>query len=163
MRRMRIPILIIALIVMAAAGGRAQQPQFGAGPPAQYSGYAFVECTAANAPAVRLVLMQGVVPAALPAAAPRPSLAVVLPGSPGNIDTSVGKEIALSKDPAAPGIVSCPVVGQCVLAETGAVTIERRGEDGALTGQFRATWPPIPQRTGKFTVAWRDSGKTCGS
>lgn len=157
---MRIPALIFALILISGSGSRAQQPQFGSGPPAQYSGYAFVECTASNAPAVRLVLLQGVVPATLPASAPRPSLAIVLPGT---SDAIAGKEIALSKDPAGMGtIVSCPVVGSCVPAETGAVTIEKRSDDGAMTGQFRATWPPVPQRSGKFTVAWRDSGKTCG-
>jgi hypothetical protein len=158
---MRIVVLIAAFVIVAAVPtGRAQAPQFSQGAPAQYSGYAFVECTASNAPAVRLVLLQGVVPATLPASAPRPSLALVLAG---NTESLVGKEIALSRDAAGPGrIISCPVVGDCVPAETGAVTLERRADDGALTGQFRATWPPIPQRTGKFTVGWRDSGKSCG-
>jgi hypothetical protein len=159
---MRVAVLIVGLVFLAAPAGIAQQsgPQFGGGGAAQYNGYAFVECTASNAPAVRLVLMQGLVPAALPASAPRPSLALILPGG---VDGIAGKEIALSKDPAGAGrILSCPVVGDCVPAETGTVTLQPRGADGALSGEFRATWPPIPQRTGKFTVAWRDSGKTCG-
>jgi len=161
MRRMRtLPFVIAALFLSTPTGAQQAAPQFGGNPPANYGGYAFVECTATNKPAVRLVLMQGVVPAALPATAPRPFLAVILPGT---VDTITGKDIALSKDPAGPGtIVSCPVVGSCVAAETGTVNIQRRAEDGAMTGEFRATWPPIPLRIGKFTVGWRDSGKTCG-
>lgn len=159
---MRIAVLIVAFVFCAVPAGLAQQggPTFGGAAATQYRGYAFVECTASNAPAVRLVLLQGVVPATLPAGAPRPSLALVLPGS---ADSVAGKEITLSKDPAGPGrIVSCPVVGDCVPAEKGTVTLEPRGADGAFKGQFRATWPPIPERTGTFTVGWRDSGKACG-
>jgi hypothetical protein len=159
---MRSGVLIVAFLFLAVPAGVAQQGGggFGGGGGAQYSGYAFEECTASNAPALRLVLLQGLVPATLPASAPRPSLAIILAGI---TEGSVGKEIQISKDPASAGrMLSCPVVGDCVVAETGAVTIERRGEDGTLTGQFRATWPPIPQRTGKFTVGWRDSGKKCG-
>ena len=159
---MRVAALIVAVVIFAAPAGTAQQggPQFGGGGAAQYNGYAFVECTASNAPAVRLVLLQGVVPATLPASAPRPSLALILPGT---ADSVSGKEIKLSKDPAGTGqIVSCPVVGSCVPAETGTVTLAARGADGAMSGEFRATWPPIPERRGKFTVGWRDSGKTCG-
>lgn len=158
---MRTAVLVMAAISIAASTGAQQAaPQFGGGAPAQYSGYAFVECTASNMPAVRLVLLQGVVPATIPATPPRPSLALVLPGT---VNSIVGREIALSKDPSGSGtIVSCPVVGSCVPAETGAVSIERRADDGAMTGEFRATWPPVPQRSGKFTVGWRDSGKTCG-
>jgi hypothetical protein len=159
---MRVAVLILALVFCAVPRGSAQQggPQFGGGGPANYNGYAFVECTAANTPAVRLVLLQGVVPAALPATAPRPSLALVLTGSPDSIS---GKEITLSKDPGGPGqVVSCPVVGSCVPAEKGTVKLEPRGSDGSFKGQFAGTWPPIPERTGKFSVAWRDTGKTCG-
>jgi hypothetical protein len=145
----------------AIQAGTAQSlPQIGGGGGANYLGYAFVECSAANKPAVRLVLMQGVVPKDLPASAPRPSLAVILPGAP---DSIAGKEVAVSKDPAGAGqLVSCPVVGACVPAETGTVTLEPRGADGSYKGQFKATWPPIPERLGKFSVGWRDSGKTCG-
>jgi hypothetical protein len=159
---MRKAVLILAgvLLAMPAGGAQTGGPQFGGGGATQYNGYAFVECTAANKPAVRLVLLTGVVPATLPASAPRPSLALILPGT---ADTVSGKEIALSKDPAGAGqIVSCPVVGSCVPAETGTVTLAARGGDGAMSGEFRATWPPIPERRGKFTVAWRDSGKACG-
>ncbi len=160
---MRVAVFIFAFVLLAGPAGIAQQggPQFGGGGAAQYGGYAFVECTATNAPAVRLVLMQGVVPPALPASAPRPSLAVILPGSP---DAIAGKkDVPLSKDPAGPGrIVSCPVVGECVPAEKGVVTLEPRGADGTYKGEFKATWPPIPERAGKFSVGWRDSGKTCG-
>jgi hypothetical protein len=148
-------------VLSAAPAGIAQQggPQFGGGQVGNYNGYAFVECTAEKKPAVRLVLLQGVVPPALPASAPRPSLAVILPGSP---DSIAGKEVTLSKDPAGPGqIVSCPVVGACVVAEQGTVTLEARGADGGYKGQFKGTWPPIPERQGRFNVAWRDSGKSC--
>jgi hypothetical protein len=158
---MRVAAFILAFVLSAVLPGMAQQggPQFGGGGAAQYNGYASVECTVSNEPAVRLVLLQGIVPATLPASAPRPSLALILAGS---ADSIAGKEIALSKDPAGPGrIVSCPVVGDCVPAEKGTVTLEPRGADGAFTGQFKATWPPIPERAGKFTVGWRDSGKTC--
>ena len=159
---MRVAVFMLLFAFGTVPAGTAQTglPQFGGGGGANYGGYAFVECTAASKPAVRLVLMQGVVPKDLPASAPRPSLAVILPGSP---DTIAGKEVTVSKDPAGPGqMVSCPVVGACVVAETGTVTLEPRGSDGTYKGQFKATWPPIPERTGKFTVAWRDSGKTCG-
>src|SRR5918993_1449514 len=114
---MRVAVFILAFVFCAVPRGIAQQggPQFGGGGPANYNGYGFVECTAANTPVVRLVLLQGVVPAALPATAPRPSLALVLTGSP---DSIAGKDILLSKDPAGPGqVVSCPVVGSCVPAE----------------------------------------------
>lgn len=158
---MRKAVLIISVTLATAPTGTAQSlPQFGGGGSVNYVGYGFVECTAANKPAVRLVLMQGVVPPTLPASAPRPSLAVILPGSP---DSVAGKEVTVSKDPAGPGqMVSCPVVGACVVADTGTVTIEPRGSDGTYKGQFKATWPPIPERQGKFNVTWRDSGKTCG-
>jgi hypothetical protein len=158
---MRTAIFFVALVCSAPVG-HAQQggPQFGGGATANYGGYAFVECTAANKPAVRLVLMQGVVPKDLPASAPRPSLAVILPGSPDGI---AGKEVTVSKDPAGPGqIVSCPVVGACVPAEKGTVTLQPRGSDGTFKGEFKATWPPIPERAGRFSIGWRDSGKTCG-
>jgi len=156
----RVALLLIVFALCAVPGGTQSLPQFGGGGSVNYVGYAFAECTAANKPAVRLVLMQGVVPPALPASAPRPSLAVILPGGP---DSVAGKEVTVSKDPAGPGqMVSCPVVGACVVAETGTVTIEPRGSDGTFKGQFKATWPPIPERSGKFSVAWRDSGKTCG-
>jgi len=87
-------------------------------------------------------------------------LALILTGSPDSIS---GKDIPLSKDPAGPGqVVSCPVVGSCVPAEKGTVKLEPRGSDGSFKGQFAGTWPPIPERSGKFSVAWRDSGKRCG-
>lgn len=159
---MRTAVLMVAFALCAGLTGHAQQggPQFGGGGATNYNGYAFVECTAANAAAVRLVLLQGVVPPALPASAPRPSLAVILTGSPDSIG---GKEVPLTKDPAGPGqIVSCPVVGSCVPAEKGTVTLQPRGSDGTFKGEFKATWPPIPERQGRFSVAWRDSGKTCG-
>ena len=159
---MRIAVFMLLFALCAVPTGTAQTglPQFGGGGAANYGGYAFIECTAANKPAVRLVLMQGVVPKDLPASAPRPSLAVILPGSP---DTIAGKEVTVSKDPAGPGqMVSCPVVGACVVAETGTVTLEPRGSDGTYKGQFKATWPPIPERSGKFSIGWRDSGKSCG-
>ncbi len=111
---MRVALLVILFALCAIPTGTAQSlPQFGGGGAANYGGYAFVECTAANKPAVRLVLMQGVVPKDLPASAPRPSLAVILPGNP---DSVAGKEVTVSKDPAGPGqMVSCPVVGACVV------------------------------------------------
>ena len=158
--RVAVFMLLFALCLVPAGNAQTGLPQFGGGAAANYGGYAFVECTAANKPAVRLVLMQGVVPAALPASAPRPSLAVILPGTP---DSIAGKDVSVSKDPAGPGqMVSCPVVGACVVAETGTVTLEPRGADGSYQGQFKATWPPIPERLGKFSISWRDSGKTCG-
>jgi hypothetical protein len=159
---MRVAVFMLLFALCAVPAGTAQTglPQFGGGQAANYVGYAFVECTAAKQPAVRLVLMQGVPPKDLPASAPRPSLALILPGSP---DSIAGKDATLSKDPAGAGqIVSCPVVGACVPAETGTVTLEPRGADGTYKGQFKATWPPIPERQGKFSVTWRDSGKTCG-
>ena len=159
---MRVAVFMVLFALCAVPAGTAQTglPQFGGGQAANYVGYAFVECTAANTPAVRLVLMQGVPPKDLPASAPRPSLALILPGGP---DSIAGKDATLSKDPAGAGqIVSCPVVGACVPAETGMATLEPRGADGTYKGQFKATWPPIPERQGKFSVTWRDSGKTCG-
>ena len=158
---LRVAFFMILFAFCAMPTGTAQSlPQFGGGGAANYGGYAFVECTPASKPAVRLVLMQGVVPKDLPASAPRPSLAVILPGSP---DSVAGKEVTVGKDPAGPGqVLSCPVVGACVVAATGTVTLEPRGGDGTYKGQFKATWPPTPERQGKFSVAWRDSGKTCG-
>ena len=69
----RVALLLIVFALCAVPGGTQSLPQFGGGGGATYVGYAFVECTAANTPAVRLVLLQGVPPKDLPASAPRPS------------------------------------------------------------------------------------------
>ena len=145
---MRVALFVTVFGLCSVPAGTAQSlPQFGGGGAVNYVGYAFVECTAANQPAVRLVLMQGVVPPTLPASAPRPSLAVILPGSP---DSVAAKEVTVSKDPAGPGqMVSCPVVGACVPAETGTVTVEPRGADGSLQGPVQGDMAADPGAPGQ--------------
>ena len=153
---MRAAVFILAFLLAAAPTGVAQQggPQIGGGGPANYNGYGFVECTVSNTPAVRLVLLQGVVPAALPTSAPRPSLALILTGAPNSI---AGKEMNLSKDPAGPGrIVSCLWSATASPPNRVSSRWNRAAPTGTFKGQFKGTWPPIPERTGKFSVAWRD-------
>ena len=76
---------------------------------ANYGGYAFVECTAANKPAVRLVLMQGVVPRTF-----RERAAYVANGDPAGQSDSIAGKVTMSKDRPVLARWCRPVVGACV-------------------------------------------------
>jgi hypothetical protein len=58
--------------------------------------------------------------------------------------------------------LSCPVVGSCAPAQSGALSITGRSENGNLTGEFGAQWAIGAPRMGRFTLMWRDSQAKCG-
>lgn len=126
------------------------------------SAYSYADCSATNTPQVRIVLYTGVVPATLPASAPTPAVHLVFNGT---ADKLVTTPITIAVDAMKGGpnaaALSCPVVGDCVPATSGTVTVQR-GADGALTGQYSAQWPIGPPRTNRFTAVWKESTKKCG-
>ena len=77
---MRVALLVILFALCAIPTGSAQTglPQFGGGGGANYGGYAFVECTAANKPGGAAGADAGVVPRG----APRERAAAVAGGDP---------------------------------------------------------------------------------
>lgn len=163
---------VLSAVLLVAASVSAQQPGGrgaggrgpGAGGPGPVNAYAYAECGPANAPAVHLVVLTGPIPAAIPASTPQPSVKLVF--NTGADAFADAKTVTISADAAKGGpnalALSCPVVGECVAAQSGTVSIQRRAEDGALTGNYQATWPGAPPRTARFTAAWRESGKKCG-
>jgi hypothetical protein len=168
----RLSFVLVAVLLLAAPAGKAQQPAgrggggrgAAAGGSVPINAYAYAECGPANAPAVHLVVLTGPIPAAVPASTPQPSVKLVF-------NTSVdhfaeAQTVTISTDAAKGGpnalALSCPVVGDCVPAQSGTVSIQRRADDGALAGSYQATWPGSPQRTARFAAAWRESGKKCG-
>ena len=126
------------------------------------SAYSYADCSATNTPQVRIVLYTGLVPATLPASAPTPAVHLVFNGT---ADKLVTTPITIAVDAMKGGpnaaALSCPVVGDCVPATSGTVTVQR-GADGALTGQYSAQWPIGPPRTNRFTAQWKESTKKCG-
>ena len=143
-----------ASLVLAATAVYAQS--------ANYSGYAYTDCGPADGAAVRLVLVQGVVPAGVPDRLPRPSIDVLVNGA---LDAVAGHPITIGPENT-PGVAavarSCPVVGRCAVADSGTLSLTR-GADGALTGEFKAQWGTTPERQGKFDVEWRDHSPLCGT
>jgi hypothetical protein len=57
------------------------------------------------------------------------------------------------------------VVGSCSRARTGTLSLQRRAEEGELTGEFRMRWPDEAARQtdiiGKFTARWLASDAAC--
>ena len=163
--------LLLAPIALAAQAPQAPQGQ-GAGPlaglfpeqqgpPANYRGYGRNDCGPADGPAVRLTVLQGVVPDGVPRTPPRPSIEIIVYAP---VDKVVGQQLTIAPKPAAGGAVamSCPVVGACAPADAGVMTITGRGDNGSLTGEFRAKWAIGAPRAGRFTVDWRQSVNVCG-
>src|SRR5215510_14023407 len=83
--------LLLAPLLLAPQAGRGQppaQPQGSGplaglfpeqtGPPANYRGYGRNDCSTADGPAVRLTVLQGVVPEGVPRTPPRPSIELVI-------------------------------------------------------------------------------------
>jgi len=130
------------------------------GPPANYLGYAFIQCGPANAPGLRIVALQGLIPEGIPKAPPRPSIELVIPGT---VETAIGKQFTVVPKPSAESAVafSCPVVGDCAPAENGALVVTSRTGSGALVGEFKAKWGIGAVRAGRFTAAWRESQEKC--
>src|SRR5262245_10346373 len=126
------------------------------GPPANYRGYGRNDCSTADGPAARVTILQGVVPDGVPRTPPRPSIELVV-YAPG--EKVVGQALTVTPKPAAGGAValSCPVVGSCAPAEGGTLTITNRGDNGALTGEFRAKWGIGAPRAGRFVADWRQA------
>ena len=149
---MRTAALIIGAVLTATQA---------AGQTTTYGGYAFTDCGPTNKPAVRVVLMQGPVPAGIPATRPRPSIELLVNGSVAQAvaDLSVNAEAAKSGTGVA--ALSCPVVGACTTAQAGSVKMSRAADGATLSGEFQATWPNGMPRNGRFTASWREGGKTC--
>ena len=157
----RISLFLAAAFCLAGASVLAQGGAgLGGGGGTAYSGYAYADCSPSKAPAVRLVLLTGPVPATIPAKPPRPAIELII-YSP--VDKAAGQTFTVAREGETPGLaLSCPVVGDCAAARTGTVTLDKRGADGALSGTFNATWGTTPARSGKFTnVAWRDAAVAC--
>ena len=131
------------------------------GPPANYRGYGRNDCSTADGPAIRLTILQGIVPDGVPRTPPRPSIELVIYAP---LDKVIGQPLTVASKPAAGGAValSCPVVGACAPADAGTLTVSGRGDNGALTGEFRAKWAIGAPRAGRFTTEWRESENTCG-
>jgi hypothetical protein len=162
-------LILVAVIFLAGPSGSAQRgagrgQAAGGGTSTPLNAYAYADCGPANTPTVQIVVVTGPIPATIPAAAPQPSVKITLNGPPDRL-TATQQSITVSADAAKGGpnalMMSCPVVGDCVPAESGTVSVQRR-EDGALTGNYQATWTGTPARMGRFTAAWRESGKKCG-
>jgi hypothetical protein len=166
-----IAFVIVAGVLLTAPANHAQQPsssdpigRAGAAGPGPTNGYAYADCSTANTPTVRLVIVTGAIPAAIPASTPQPSVVLVFNS---NVDAlSAQPSIGVSPGAARGGTdalaLSCPVVGDCVPAQSGTISVSRRAEDGALIGTYQATWPGGQPRTGRFTATWRESQKRCG-
>ena len=126
------------------------------------SAYSYADCSATNAPQVRIVVFTGVVPAAMPASAPTPAVHLIFNGTADKLATT---PITIAADAMKGGpnaaALSCPVVGDCVPATSGTVTVQR-GADGTLTGQYSAQWPIGPPRMNRFSASWKESNKKCG-
>jgi hypothetical protein len=136
--------------------------QQGAARAGVYDGYAYADCSAAKTPIVRIVLVQGLVPEGVPSSRPTPSIEFLIGGGPEALSTPAhtlsAEAFKTGKGAAA---ISCPVVGDCAPAQAGTLNI-KRGADGAISGDFKATWTGVPERSGRFTGApWRESGKKC--
>jgi hypothetical protein len=172
MRAIIIVMLLVPAIVSAQRGGRGQgqdqssSPLAGLfpeqqGPPSNYVGYAFVQCGPGNAPEFHIVALQGLIPEGVPKAPPRPSIELIVPGT---VDAVLGRKVTVAAKPAADNAVamSCPVVGACAPADSGAVIVNSRTETGSLVGEFGAKWGIGAPRAGKFTAVWRDSQAKCG-
>jgi hypothetical protein len=130
------------------------------GPPANYRGYGRNDCGPTDGPAVRLTVLQGLVPEGVPRTPPRPSIELIIYAP---LDKVVGQELTIAPKPVAGGVVamSCPVVGVCAPADAGVLTISGRGENGSINGEFRAKWAIGAPRSGRFTADWRESVNTC--
>src|SRR5262249_36416841 len=160
------PVLIAA---QAPQGQAPAQPGSGplsalfpeqTGPPANYRGYGRNDCSTADGPAIRLTILQGVVPEGVPRTPPRPALELVIYTP---IEKAIGQMLTVTPKPAAGGAVaiSCPVVGACAPAEGGGLQITNRADNGTLTGEFRAKWGIGAPRAGRFTAEWRQSENKC--
>lgn len=152
-------ILAAAIASIPAVTGSAQG---GAARTGVYDGYVYADCSAAKTPIVRIVLVQGLVPDGVPASRPTPSVEFLIEGGQEVLNTPTHQ---VAKDALKTGkgmaAISCPVVGDCAPAQEGTLNI-KRGADGAISGDFKATWTGVPPRSGRFSNApWRDSGKKC--
>jgi hypothetical protein len=153
-------------IVVSAQQPPAPSPPSGVfpeqqGPVVNYAGYGYVDCGSSNAASVRIVALQGLVPEGLPKSPPRPSIEFVIEGG---LDAVMGKSFTIGPKGGAGSAValSCPVVGDCGVAETGNLSVTGKAPNGNLLGEFRAKWAIGAPRAGKFTVFWRDSPAKCG-
>ena len=161
----RFLFVLAAIVVLVSSVSAAQRGDTaGRGGPGPINAYAHADCSASNAPTVQIVVVTGPVPAAVPAAAPQPSVKLVFNTT---VDKLVGQQsLTISPDAAKGGpnvlALSCPVVGDCVPAQSGTISMERRADDGAIVGTYQSTWPGSPQRNGRFTAVWRESNKKCG-
>ena len=109
------------------------------------------------------MIVTGAVPATVPASTPQPSIKLMMNTTLEAL--AAEKSIEFSPEAAKGGptalALSCPVVGECVPARTGSLTVQRDA-DGAIAGNYQATWPGGQPRMGRFNAVWRESQKKCG-
>jgi hypothetical protein len=147
--------LVLAGLTVGETVGVAQ-------PPAQLNAFAYADCGPSKASTPRVVLVQGPVPAAMPATLPRPSIEIIINAPAEKLPTGP-QTIAPDGVKGGPNaaMVSCPVVGDCAPAQSGTLTVQRAA-DGSVTGDYRGQWSQGQPRVGKFSAGWRDSQKQCG-
>ena len=147
--------IVLAALTFGETTGVAQ-------PPPQLNAFAYADCSPSKAMTTRVVLVQGPVPAAMPATPPRPSIEIII-NAPADKLPSGSQTVAPDGVKAGPNaaMVSCPVVGDCAPAQSGTLTVQR-GADGTVTGNYNGQWSQGQPRVGKFSAAWRESGKKCG-
>ncbi len=147
-----------AALVSTVSGAAQQRPA----PAPTYQGYAYPECGAANAPAIHVVLLLGGVPETVPEKAPRPSIELLFNTKIHRVTAQPATFRVDSRQ--GPVALTCPVVGNCSVAQSGEISIERR-TDGALAGEFRIMWPDEPARATvvvrRFVAVWRDAATRC--
>jgi hypothetical protein len=163
---LRALIIVAAVVFWTAPLGLAQQPATNV---TNYSGYAHADCGPSNTAGVRIVLPAGTVPipASVPQSPPRPAIELVVHAP---LDRAVGQKLTVARDAAAGGLtamgLSCPIVGECSRAQSGSLSLQRRADDGAITGEFGILWPDEAVRQtvvrGKFVAVWREASTKCG-
>jgi hypothetical protein len=124
--------------------------------------YAYLDCSPSNTVTTRIVLVQGVVPATMPATPPRPSIEIVV-HAPADKLPSGQQTVSPEGVKSGPNVamVSCPIVGDCAAARSGTLSVQRAA-DGRITGDYNGQWSQGQPRVGKFSAVWRDSQKKCG-
>jgi len=150
-----------AALTPPAALAQPARPQ--AAPTPAFQGYAYPTCGPSNAPAIHVVLLMDAVPETIPARPPRPSIELFFNANVHRV--SVQPATFRVDSPKGPVALTCPVVGNCTVAQSGEVTIQRRDSDRALIGEFRIVWPDASPRPAalvrRFVAIWRDAATKC--
>jgi hypothetical protein len=160
----RLAFLAVSLaVVFTPRVVLAQQARPKAAPTPIFQGYAYPTCGPSNAPAIHVVLLVDAIPETIPARPPRPSIELFFNA---NVHRLLGQSATFRVDsPKGPVALTCPVVGNCTVAQSGEVMIQRRDSDRALIGEFRIVWPDASPRPAalvrRFVAIWRDAATKC--